>query len=150
MKKVSKPVLIWSAVGLLVVAVLIALFVFIDNKVEKPVEIQSVETPVSEVQQSVKVSPPNKMENGEEFRTGWTQVENGVEFSLSGSEGCTPEVEKATKKGSELFVWLKESPDDCSNTVGTLAYTTLEGVKGIERFWVYESGYPEPFELHEK
>jgi hypothetical protein len=149
MKKITKPVLIWAGAGLLVLVVLIALFSKWDYSREKPVPVTEVDAPVSEVQKSIKTSPPSKMELGQEYRTGWTQLEDSIEISLSGPDNCLPTIEKASMKEKTVSIWLKETPDNCTDT-SVVSYSTIDNAKDIENVEMYEAGYPEPFTLYEK
>lgn len=116
---------------------------------EKPVEVKPNVAPVTEAQKSVKVSDFKKMETGEDYRTGWTQLENSIEISLSGPKDCLPVIDKAAREGKTVSIWLKDSKDDCSNDQA-IVYSTIEDAKDIEKVQIYESGYTEPFPMFEK
>jgi hypothetical protein len=142
MMKISKPLRL-SAVALL------AAITLVGCAGEKPVEVKQNVSPVSEAQKSIKVSDFKKNEKGEEYRTGWTQLENSIEISLSGPKDCLPAVEKATRDGKAVSIWLKPNKADCSNEQA-IAYSTVEDAKDIETVDVYESGYTDPFPLFKK
>lgn len=135
MKKTSR--IIAATAGLLAVIALTAC------AGEKPVTPVENKTPVSEFNKSIKTDDPNKVE------TGWSQLEDSIEISLSGAENCLPEIEKASKNGSTVSIHLKETSDDCSSKV-QVNYYTIEDAKNIERVEIYEFGYADPFELHKK
>lgn len=139
--KISKPLQL-SAVALLAALALVGCG-------EKPVEVKPNVTPVTEAQKSVKVTDFKKNETGEEYRTGWTQLENSIEISLSGPKDCLPVIDKAAREGKTVSIWLKDSKDDCSNEQA-IAYSTIEDSKDIEKVEVYESGYSESFPLFKK
>lgn len=139
--KISKPLQL-SAVVLLAALALVGCG-------EKPVEVKPNVAPVTEAQKSVKVTDFKKNETGEEYRTGWTQLENSIEISLSGPKDCLPVIDKAAREGKTVSIWLKDSKDDCSNEQA-IAYSTIEDSKDIEKVEVYESGYSESFPLFKK
>lgn len=139
--KISKPLQL-SAVALLAALALVGCG-------EKPVEVKPNVAPVTEAQKSVKVTDFKKNETGEEYRTGWTQLENSIEISLSGPKDCLPVIDKAAREGKTVSIWLKDSKNDCSNEQA-IAYSTIEDSKDIEKVEVYESGYSESFPLFKK
>jgi hypothetical protein len=119
---------------------------------EKPVEVKPVQTPSSSVQKEVKASDPKKPQeeqDGAEFQTGWTQLENSIELSLSGPENCLPTVDRAVVEDKTVSIWLKDMGDDCANT-NVITYSTIDDAKDIERVQVYEAGYDYSFELNKK
>jgi hypothetical protein len=145
MKKISKPVMIGAA-GLLMLAMAGC------QQGEKPVEVKPVQTPSSSVQKEVKASDPKKPQeeqDGAEFQTGWTQLENSIELSLSGPENCLPTVDRAVVEDKTVSIWLKDMGDDCANT-NVITYSTIDDAKDIERVQVYEAGYDYSFELNKK
>lgn len=144
MKKLSKP----FQVGAIALFAALALA---GCAGEKPVEVKQSVSPVSEAQKSVKTTDFKKLEDqkGEEYRTGWTQLENSIEISLSGPKDCLPAVDHATREGKKVSVWLKASKADCSNEQA-IAYSTIEDAKDIEDVEVYEAGYDTPFKLFVK
>lgn len=141
MKKISRPVMI-GAVSLL------AALTMTGCMGEKPVEVVPVETPVSEEQKTLKIGPMNEVGTRSDVRTGWTQLEDSIEVSISGAENCLPEIEKAVRDGKTVSLHLKETSDDCSSTTA-ITYATIEDAKNIEKVQMYQAGYKIPFELFE-
>jgi hypothetical protein len=143
MKKLSRPL----QAGAVVLFAAIALTGCVG---EKPVEVKQNTAPVSEAQKSVKVTDVKKTDQkGEEYRTGWTQLENSIEVSLSGPKDCLPAVDHATRDGKTVSIWLKANKSDCSNEQA-IAYSTIEDAKDIEDVEVYEAGYDTPFKIFKK
>lgn len=140
MKKISKPAMI-GAVSLLAALTLTGCMG------ERPVDVAPVETPVSEQQKAVIVTPlDGSGKDKTSTQTGWTQLKDSIEVSLSGPEDCLPEIEKAVRDGKTVSLYLKDGKDDCTNTKA-ITYFTVEDAKNIEKVQMYEAGYKIPFEM---
>jgi hypothetical protein len=148
MKKLSKPLMIGVGAVVAILFTVLAVFIVANEVAERPVEAQSVQTPASEVQKAVKVTDPKSMKVDKNFQTGWTQLEDSIEISLSGPDNCLPEIEKATREGKTVSIWLKDKGDDCTNTTAVV-YSTIEDAKDVEKVQMYQAGYRMPFELFE-
>lgn len=139
MKKRSNMLLV-SSVGLLTA------FALAGCAGEKPVEVKPVEVPVSAEQKALTVTKPRTMKPEDSVQTGWTQLEDSIEISLTGPDNCQPVIEKASKEGKTVSIWLKDVGDDCTNTT-VVTYSTIADAKDIETVKMYEAGYKMPIQL---
>ena len=116
---------------------------------EKPVEVKPAETAVSTPQKTLKANDSKDMKVGPEYQTGWTQLENSIEVSLSGPEDCRPQIDRAVRNDKTVSIWLKDAGDDCSSQ-NVITFSTIEDAKDIEKVEVFEAGYDYSFELLKK
>lgn len=142
MMKISRPMKLCAVT-------LFAMLTLAGCSGQKPVEVKQGTTPVSDAQKSVKVSDFKAMDKGNDYQTGWTQLDNSIEISLSGPKDCLPAVDHAVRDGKTVSIWLKPSKSSCSNEKA-IAFSTVEDAKDIEAVEVYDSGYTTPFELFQK
>lgn len=116
---------------------------------EKPVEVKQSVAPVSEAQKTVKVNDLKHPQKGDDYQTGWTQLDNSIEVSLSGPKDCLPVVDHAVRNDKTVSIWLKASKSDCSNEQA-ITYSTIEDAKDIQNVEVFEAGYTKSFPLFQK
>lgn len=140
--KISKPVQM-SAVALF------AALTLVGCAGEKPVEVKQNVAPVSQAQKEVKVSDLKKDQKGDDYRTGWTQLDNSIEVSLSGPKDCLPVVDHAVRNDKTVSIWLKAGKQDCSQEQA-IAYSTIDDAKDIKNVEVFEAGYTKSFPIFEK
>lgn len=111
---------------------------------EKPVEYKMESEPSTQWHKA----EAKNVEGLEGMATGWVQMEDSIAVSLSGPDNCLPKIDKVSKKGKVVSIYLKDSADDCSTNIQA-EYTTIEDVKKVERVEVFEAGYSTSFELQE-
>lgn len=110
---------------------------------EKPVEYVTTEKPITDFHKS---EASEKLEPNS-LQTGWVQEKDSLQLSLAGTDNCLPEIDRASKDGKLVSIYLKEITNkDCGSDL-KVAYFTLDGVKKVESVEIYEFGYDTSFPL---
>lgn len=144
MKKLSKTLLMAAGIA--------ALTVTGCSNDPEPVPYKTVEQPESEwhqEQQEILATSEASAESLMNFQTGWVQKDDSIEVSLSSPDNCQPAVEKVSKQGKVVSIYLKETPDDCSTNI-IATYFTIEEVKEPEKVQIFEAGYDIPYEIFQQ